>query len=392
MRLLERLKYPIITALAFLVVGFYALVTFNLSVLGPVARALKSIDMTDIYCQIQQATREPLDCHLITIVDMTDLISRSDLARTLEEIEAAGPKVIGVDMIFQGHKEDKHGDEWIGSVSQLYDNIVYSCKLEGFSVKEQEYTGVKRSFFADDVSPKQGFTNMPRNDLYDDMKRVVAVGRMLNGEPTPSFVTQVCNMYASQDIVPLTTKNININYQPTRFDVIKADEVAEHPELIEDRIVLFGAMNEETDMHYTPLGKIPGVEVLAYSILTVANEKEVVNVPKDLMWLSSFLIVMATLAWTKWYRRKIEKECHYAFWRVLLTSIIVMGFLRFLWMALFTLFGFLLFHVFHVSLNLGWAFSGIAFLLTGESFYNIIAAKAEDLSQRKKTEITDQNK
>jgi hypothetical protein len=286
-------------------------------------------------------------------------------------------------MIFQGVKEDTVGDNWIRSVADAYDNIVFSCKLEDYSVKGQEYTSVKRSFFADDVTPNQGFTNMPRNDLYDDMKRKVAVGRLLNGEVAPSFVTQVSNMYAGQEVVTLKNGDVNINYQPTHFDIISYSEVEEHPELIEDRIVLFGAMKEEGDTHYTPLGKIPGVEVLAYSVQTVLNEKEVINVPNDLTWIVSFLITMATLVWTRWYRSYIEARCHYGFWRVLLTSIIVMGFLRFLWMALFTLLGFLMFHLFNVSLNLGWAFSGIAFLLTGESFYNVLVAKAEDLNKKK---------
>lgn len=382
---MNRLKYPIITVIAFLVVGFYALVTFSLSFLGPVARALKSIEMTDIYYQIQQATGEPLESHLITIVDMTELIARRDLAQALEEIEAAGPKVVGVDMIFQGLKEDKEGDEWMKQVAAQYDNILFSYKLEDFNIKGQMYTDTKRSFFAEEVQPHQGFTNMPRNDLYDDMKRKVAVGRKLNDTVVPSFVTEVSNMYAGEEVVPLTTRNLQINFQPTRFDIINYSEVAEHPELIEDRVVLFGAMREEGDLHYTPLGKIAGVELLAYSIQTVLNQREVKNVPDDLTWLLSFLIAMATLAWTKWYVAFMNRRCSSAFGKVLFTSSIIMGFLKFLWMALFTFTGFLLFQLFDVSLNLGWGFSGIAFLGTGESFYNVIAAKVEDKLKEKET-------
>ena len=86
MKIARRFKYLIVSVIAFLVVGFYGLVTFNLSFMGPVANALKNFSMTDIYYQIQQSMGVADTCRFITIVDMTDLHNREFIASGLQDI------------------------------------------------------------------------------------------------------------------------------------------------------------------------------------------------------------------------------------------------------------------------------------------------------------------
>ena len=45
-----------------------------------------------------------------------------------------------------------------------------------------------------------------------------------------------------------------------------------------------------------------------------------------------------------------------------MTSLMVVGYIKFIWMAFLTWVGFLLYNLFSMNINLGWAFSGIAFL------------------------------
>jgi len=375
---IEYYKYPLVTAIAFAVVGFYALVTFNLSFMGPVARALKSIQMADIYYQISQGTSEPDSSHLVTLVDMTEIIQRGELAEALEDIMAYNPKAVGVDMIFQGLKPDSLGDEMIRTVASSYDNITFSYELMDFDASTQKYQDVRRSFFATSTQePLQGFTNMPRRDLYDDMKRVVPVGRNLNGEVVPSFITQVVNTYTGEETLKLSEENVNINFHPMSFPTIDAKEVVNHPELIEDRVVLFGAMKDAVDRHYTPLGKIPGVELLAYSVQTLVDQKQIRNLPQWLTWIISFLIPMFTHWWTQGWINYQKRKRKNAFARVFMTSLMVIGFLRFVWMALLTGIGYLLFNFYDLSINFGWAFSAICFLNTGQGFYDVLVAKKE---------------
>ena len=53
--------------------------------------------------------------------------------------------------------------------------------------------------------------------------------------------------------------------------------------MIDGHIVLIGTMTEEQDMHMTPLGKMPGIEVQAYSLLTLLEHKDLQELP---LWLS----------------------------------------------------------------------------------------------------------
>ena len=74
-----------------------------------------------------------------------------------------------------------------------------------------------------------------------------------------------------------------INYRNVKFPVVKFDEIQEKADLIDGHIVLIGTMTEEQDMHMTPLGKMPGIEVQAYSLLTLLEHKDLQELP---LWLS----------------------------------------------------------------------------------------------------------
>ena len=71
-------------------------------------------------------------------------------------------------------------------------------------------------------------------------------------------------------------KNIIINYSPESFTVIPFDKIYENRSLIKNKIVLVGTITEEQDMHLTPLGKMSGIEIQAYSLLTLLEHKDIV--------------------------------------------------------------------------------------------------------------------
>lgn len=385
MRYIRRIRYFIIACIAFLVVGFYAVVTFNLSFMGPIARALKNFSMTDIYTQILQSTGDPDTSQVITIVDMTELIERRDLAQALEDIMAYEPKAVGVDVVFEGLKPDSMSDRWLVDIASNYKNITWSCKFLDFNAVTQNYETEVHSFFTEEAHQMEGFTNMPR-DLYEGLKRKVSIGGRAHNEMLPSFSLSVANNFADKEIMPLADKEIAINFKPSYFMTISAAEVVEHPELISNRIVLFGAMKEETDMHYTPLGKIPGVELLAYSIQTLINKDAVWNLPTWLTWVISFIIVMLTSWGLTKYKASQMRRRKSDFMKVFMTSLMVVGYIKFIWMAFLTWVGFMLYNLYSMNINLGWAFSGIAFLATAEGFYKVLFDRDEPTPSKHEVE------
>lgn len=360
----------IVSAFAFLVLGVMAFFTFNLSFLNPIQKVVQDFSMTDFYYQILMQTNRCQESSLITIVDITELTDRGDLALTLEEIEACNPKVIGVDVVFDGLKEDTVADGMLRDIAGTYDNIIWSEKLCDYADDNVGYTIPQRSFFAQETGCKEAVTNMQRS-LYSGLKRILVTGWKLQGELLPSFVGMLANTYAEKTLLETRDDEIEINFAPTMFTVIPGDSVIYHPELIVDRIVLFGAMHEDADMHYTPLGQMAGIELLAYAVQTVLRGNEVYEVKGFFLVMISFLLVMLT-SWgrtsqRRWIARRKRLEL-----RLLLEFPVFKSIISFMWVILLMWAAFILFSYYDVSFSLGLAFSGIAFLGTAEKSYDTI--------------------
>jgi len=142
---------------------------------------------------------------------------------------------------------------------------------------------------------------MQRN-LYGGMKRQLSIGQRCQGRVVPSFITQVVNGSGIEKPLAPELRELNINFTPRRFRVVEPEDVGQHPEWITGKVVLFGAMKEEQDMHYTPLGKMAGVELLAYSVATLLERSEMWTPDGWLTGLMSFLLVLLTEVWSSKYK------------------------------------------------------------------------------------------
>jgi len=355
----------IITVLAFAVVGTFAVLALNLSFLSPIAQVVKDFEMTDIYYQILQDTDSGDVSDRVTIVDMSELYSRRDLAEALQEIERHKPKAVGVDVVFEGLKEDCIGDSMIRRVAVSHPNMVFSYKLLDYVDDSTGFVKAVHSFFVSD-SICEGFTNMHRN-LYGGMKRVMSLGHKYKGEVVPSFVTQVAKAYGAQ--VLAEERDLNINFTPRRFRIVAPEAINNSSEWIKNRVVLYGAMTDEQDMHYTPIGKMAGVELVAYAIESLLGQSEVRKPHGIVLVLLSFLLVLLTQVLFSVYKT-LAKKCRGRLLRFLLTASFVRSLLMFLWMAFWLWVCFILFGLYDISLNLGWALSAMASLGIAEEFYN----------------------
>lgn len=361
-------RHFIITIIAFMVVGVFVFVTINVSFLNPIARTLQDFSITDLYYQAQLSTAKPDTSRVVTIVDMTELYERRRIAETIEQIQLGRPKVLGVDIIFEGLKEDPQGDFMIEQLARMYNNNVYSYRLLDYNGKQKQFTNEIHSFFTDSVHVIEGYTNMQR-PLYGGIKRELSLSRKTCGEQKPSFVATIVNQYAEKPVVTLDDDDLQINFSPISFPRLRYDAVISHPELIEGRIVLLGAMGEENDMHYTPVGKMAGVELMAYAAQTLLTQYEVKKVPTSLLAVISFFLVFLTQLLQDCYEKSIGKLKSSLF-RSLLSSSVALGVITFIWMVLLMWFAFILFNMTSISLNLGWALSAIAFVDAARSFFD----------------------
>jgi len=369
-------RYFAVTCLSFCVVGIYVLAAFNLKVFNPVAEILDDYSFTDFYYKLLDGSGKRDTSRIVTIVDMTELTSRRDLADLFLNVNALKPKAVGVDMVFEGYKEDVLGDTMVSQAAKNVKNFVFSYKI----IDSMDDATV-RSFFTPSDSVTEGFTNMPRQ-LYGGMKRNVSIGRMTGGAVQPSFIKKVVDIYAGQEVVPLSEKELSINFSPKTYRVVSWDSLYEYRDLIEDHLVLIGAMKEEGDMHYTPQGKIAGVELLAYAAETMLMQNEIKAAPEWMTAIISFIIVWISVIWLSWYKQAVGGKKNLIL--VLLSTSLVRGLLICAWLGVIVWITFILFRTFNYSISLAFAMSAIAFIYMGENLYDSI--KEITLFKKKKKE------
>lgn len=374
---LQLQKNLAIVGFSFIIVWGYAGIALNLSFLNPISEAIKSFSITDKYYQMMAEK----DSRLIVLVDLTNLFDRADIAQALEEIEACNPAVIGMDCVFEGEKEDTASDNAIRRVAEKYDNIVFSYRL----VDEQEGIGYSRSihsFFTDETSVHEGVTNMLYESHFNRIKRKLKAGWLVNSNLEPTLVGEVANIYAQEKVINATDKDININFHPTRFTKLDPSEILQNRDQIEGRIVLFGTLTEETDMHFTPLGKIAGVELLAYATQSILEKEEIKKFPFWIQIIISVILVILSnilqLTYIDW-TTKSESP----FIRYVIGSAYILGVLTFLWIALILWITFLCFSIYGISIDIGWPVAAMAFLATSRSFYAACEAYYKLWKERK---------
>ena len=360
------LQKMIVSAVAFLIVGVYAAVALNLSLFNPVSKAFSDYSINDFYYQVLGATADPDTSHLVTIVDMTEVTSRRDFAAILREIDLQNPKSLGVDIVFEGLKEDSLGDEMLAMTVAGLRNTVFSYKMIDDSYANGSYHETVRSYFAPEISVDEGFSNMPRN-IYGGMKRNLSLACSLDGKLKPSLIKRVTDVYAGQEITPLLEKDVPINFSPMAFHVVPFDSISQNTHLLEDRIVLLGAMREEADMHYTPAGKIAGVKLLAYGVETLVKGNQLKKVSQWLTILISLLIVVLSKVVLDGYDAFAAKRNRDLAFVLKLT--LIKGIFRFCWMALIIWIAFILFCRYNWSINTLYALSAVAFLGQADNVY-----------------------
>lgn len=360
------------TLLAFGIVGVYALFALNFTLFNPLVQVLKQYSITDFYYQVIGSSAVRDTSRIVTIVDMKELYDRRDIAYALSEVQEQHPKVIGIDILFDGLKPDNpDGDSLIQAIAASDTSIVFALQYYDDSFDGQQYNSVKQSFFADSIPQlKQGLVNMPL-DKYDSMRRKISIAKTVKGQLRPSMIKRLSDEYAEQEIVPLKDNMLNINWSPVEFRVIPYDSIADYGDYLTDRIVLFGAWHDDMDMHLTPQGNISGIKLLAYGIESMVKQTAIKESPWWLTAILSFLIVL----FTKLMFDRCEmfvRERKNGFLRIGLKAALVIGILKFAWMAVIMYVGFILFAKYNFSINFAWALSAIPFIGPAADLYKVI--------------------
>ena len=268
-----------------------------ISLLNPVERALGNFHVTDFFCDIENGDAPQDTSEVITIVDMSEVFDRAKLAEIIETIDSLQPAVIGVDIRFDGEREDISGNErLVEAVFNISSPTIWASELGEWSDKERQFTKVLHSFFVDDgMKVEEGFTNV-HHDMNDGTVRTYGIQRQVEGHTDYSLPAQLAVAMTGDSALLRESYDCNIRYSSTYFPVIPYDKIAENADLIRNHIVLMGAMEDKRDTHYSPKGPTPGPSIIAFAVNTLINNSS----PRELSFgwmilLSLFLIWLAEM-------------------------------------------------------------------------------------------------
>ena len=275
LRQLFHIDHLIVTVLTLIIIKVLVAIAINLDFLSPVVRSLENFSMTDIYYRIMNtSTQTETDC-TITLVDMTELTHRKDIAKVIRQIKELKPKVLGVDIIFEGHMSDEEGDHALVEACLDGDsaNIVWAYKLTKYDDKNGRFQDCLHSFFVTEGNQKEGFVNLVSNPA----KSIKQYAVTLPYKDTVVYSLPARIALATSDVKLANERSHTINYKPVTFPVVSCDSnsLANFSVLITDHIVLLGTTQEERDKYYTPIGQKSGLEILAYTILSMVEEEHI---------------------------------------------------------------------------------------------------------------------
>ena len=371
LRLFFHRDHLVISVLAVLILCLFYFVSMNISFLSPVARAIKDFSMSDLYYHILWSGNEPEQNDLITLVDVTDLHKRGDIAHTIEQVNQQEPKVLGIDIIFEGVKEDSLGnDSLMNALAMRPSETVSVFKLLDYNANAKVFNNSLHSFFIEDVPIMEGYANVLSNGTNGNVRQF-SISRRTRDMEVYSLPAMLY-MAAINDTLPFSVKEPDdrmINYVPTTFPVVRYDSIEQRADLIRDHIVLLGTVKEEQDMHYTPIGKMPGLEVQAFSLQTLLSQRDILVVGEGWLMLLAFIFCYLT-QFIQYGAVRLAQHRTDTLSIFLSGSFLYLRFVTFAWLGLLAWMGFILYIKCNVYLAMTWIFAPVVLVAEARGLYS----------------------
>lgn len=347
------------------IIGLLVLITLNLDFLNPVVKVSESFSMTDIYYRIQHSG-ERKENKQITLVDMGELTikDREQIGHIVAKISELEPSALGVDVIFQKYSDNPEADDALAEAFfHAPENTVLAFELSKPDRNQNTFTSSVHSFFADDTGISEGTVNVVNNPMRS--MTVYPVYFIQDRDTLFSLPVQLARQMGAE--IP-DEQNITINYRDTDFPVVKWNELDEKRHLISNRIVLLGATDDEADMHLTPLGKLSGMEIVAYSLLSVIEGENKKTAPFFIYILWAILAGWVTNVIDLLFTMKLERKKNIVV-LFLLRSELYARMVSFTILVLFTYISFILFTRFDYDLSSVLALTTSVLIGEGRTLY-----------------------
>lgn len=287
-------------------------IPLNLGVLNPIKLGLKDFDFNDMsYSKLGKAGNTPLDSNVVIVnIGQAD---REGIAALIDKTASYGPKVMGLDVMFEGPR-DPYKDSLLRATVNRNRNLVLAVKFQTDSSGRLITTG---NHFKTD-STLTGYVNFPYEEK--ETVRTYNAFRKDDTEPAallPAFTSTLLQQYRPEvyeNVRKKGDKKIIINYSRRVTQEKKQYLVFEGEDLLTDnvdgsslqgKIVLLAYVNTDPndieDKKFTPMNEkfagkstpdMNGIIVHA-NILSMALEGNYVK--KVSLWIN--LLIAIVVCW-----------------------------------------------------------------------------------------------
>lgn len=275
-----------------LAIGLSCLMTYDFNALvGPAERVI-DYQSSDFYQQVVNSRNErELDSNVVIIP--VDSLSRMSIALLLNEISICEPAVIGLDVMFSFPNK---GDSLVlltlletpslvlpMGVEELADTAAWVTK-EAYMFDETPLE--KRGIVNVDIDSPYGVVRTFRPYYDTNQGRISNIATALAQRVRPEAVERMKQVLEQQG-----GEALHINYDAREYDILNPSEVLQHPEMLENKVVLIGMLHDPQDFHITPIGEYtPGLMIHAHALSTILNGEYLTPIPQWAKWLLGLLL------------------------------------------------------------------------------------------------------
>jgi CHASE2 domain-containing sensor protein len=331
------LKLLVITIAILLLSHIIVFIFSRISILDSLGKSVSDFDFTDLYYSNISTTRSWLNHDSTIVIVNIGQLDRKGIAQLIDTINLHKPKVLGIDIFFQGRK-DSIGDYTLSqSISKATNCVLITRLVSDTSFPPFDTVEYPDGFFLNNATPGYGNINIPEEDKAFGTVRGFIPTYLLQTQELHSFASEVARHFDTTSMRAYSSESSDmefINFFGTAskpwlneegsflgtFTALNYDEILSNgfeSSLLKDKIVLLGYLGDinnpdHNQRYYTPLNEryagrsLPdmfAVEIHANIIKMILDRKHIWN-SRTLDILLSLLILLLSV----WGCEKIHEK------------------------------------------------------------------------------------
>lgn len=252
-------------------------------------------EMCDFYTRV--ANRNPvevLDSNVV-IVDIADG-DRLVVAQALERINEASPCAIALDVFF-ANPQDADVDEYLIETIKSCNNLFLPVIVD-----KNEYNSLiaLKPFVTDHLSsPGLQVCNLNATDRHAVVRRFkrdyIVENDTLNGMAT-TLAKEWSKAHNKALPTSLDEENL-INYSGLNFNIVSMAELdTMNLSTLTNKVLIIGSMNDDTDIHNTPIGDMQGVMIQAISTASIIRSSVTLPLSSTMTWAIAIICCLVIVA------------------------------------------------------------------------------------------------